>query len=73
MNEARFIKTQLADASAAFERLSVLKKALKEIEFAVNKTNTVDIAGERLSLYNQLETTVKLICLQEEMLIHQGE
>lgn len=73
MREKNFIGTQLADASAAFERLSILRKMRKELEYAVNNTNTVDIAGEHLSLYNQLEGVIKLICLQEEMLIHQGE
>lgn len=73
MREKNFIGVQLADASAAFERLSILRNAKKEIEYAVNNTNTVDIAGEHLNLYNQLEDTIKLICLQEEMLIHQGE
>lgn len=68
-----FIKAQMADAGSAFERLSILRNARKEIEYAINNTNTVDIAGEHLNLYNQLDDTIKLICLQEEMLIHQGE
>lgn len=68
-----FIKTQMADAASAFERLSTLRHARKEIAYAINNTNTVDITGEHLKLYNQLEDTIKLICLQEEMLIHQGE
>lgn len=67
------IGIQKADARAAFERLCIIRNAQKEIERAVNDTNTVDIAGEHKALYSQLESTLKMLGLQEEMLIHQGE
>jgi len=68
-----FIEGQKVDASAAFTRLMIVKKAQKEIKRAINDTNTVDIAGEHKALYDQLESTLRMIGLQEEMLIHQGE
>lgn len=67
-----FIKKQGADAGAAYERLAIIRKHQKEMEAEINATNTVDIAGEHRALYDQLESTMRMIGLQEEMLINQA-
>ena len=69
----RFIENQKADASAAYKRLAILRKHLDELYKEINETNTVDICGEHLHLYEELQGTMKLICLQEQQLILMGE
>ena len=68
-----FIEGQKTDTKAACERLMITRKMLKDYKAAINATNTVDIAGEHKHLYEELEATMKLICLQEQQLIMQGE
>ena len=69
----KFIKNQKADADAAYKRLAIIRKHLKEMEAEINATNIVDICGEHLHLYEELRSTMKLICLQEQQLILMGE
>ena len=69
----RFIETQKADANAAYKRLAILRKHLDELYKEINETNTVDICGEHLRLYEELQGTMKLICIQEQQLIMMGE
>lgn len=68
-----FFSSQKADADAAYQRLSITRKALKMYQREINDTNTVDVVGELRSLYIELETTMKLIILAEQQLIHEGE
>lgn len=68
-----FIKAQKADAAAAFTRASIVRRHMKELEAEINATNTVDIAEEHMDLYEEFYQTARLICLQEQMLINQGE
>lgn len=68
-----FIEGQGVDADAAYQRLAVTRKTLAEYKAAINATNTVDVVGELKSLYSDLETTMNLIILQEQLLINQGK
>ena len=68
-----FIEGQGVDADAAYQRLAITRKTLKEYKAAINATNTVDVVGELKSLYSDLETTMNLIILQEQLLINQGK
>lgn len=68
-----FIENQKVDADAAYERLSITRKTLKNFKRAINDTNTVDVAGELKLLYMQAENTLLQICTHEELLISQGE
>ena len=68
-----FIEGQKADASAAFERLKIIRKAHKDIKRAINDTNTVDIIGEHKNLYGTLDDVLNAIALHEQVLISQGE
>lgn len=68
-----FIKRKGADADAAYKRLTIIRKHLKEMEAELNATNTVDIAGEHLQHYNDAFIALKKAAMDEEMLIHQGE
>ena len=68
-----FFSPQKVDADAAYQRLSITRKALKMYQREINNTNTVDVVGELRSLYIDLETTMKLIMLAEQQLIHEGE
>ena len=68
-----FIEGQGVDADAAYQRLSVTRKTLAEYKAAINATNTVDVVGELKSLYADIEATMNLIILQEQMLINQGK
>ena len=68
-----FIEGQGVDADAAYQRLAITRKMLKEYKAAINATNTVDVAGELKSLYLKLESTMNLIALEEQMLINQGK
>ena len=66
-----FIEGQGVDADAAYQRLAITRKMLKEYKAAINATNTVDVVGEHKDLYADVETSLKLIALKEERLIHQ--
>ena len=68
-----FIEGQGVDADAAYQRLAITRKMLAEYKAAINATNTVDVVGELKSLYSELEATMNLIILQEQMLINQGK
>ena len=68
-----FIEGQGVDADAAYQRLAITRKTLAEYKAAINATNTVDVVGELKSLYSDLEATMNLIILQEQMLINQGK
>ncbi|MBR5583133.1 MAG: hypothetical protein IKW21_01245 [Lachnospiraceae bacterium] len=68
-----FIEGQGVDADAAYQRLAVTRKTLAEYKAAINATNTVDVVGELKSLYADIEATMNLIILQEQMLINQGK
>lgn len=67
-----FIEGQGVDADAAYQRLAITRKTLAEYKAAINATNTVDVASELKLLYGDIESTMKLIILQEMMLITQG-
>ena len=67
-----FIKRQGADADAAYERLSIIRRHLKEMEAEINATNTVDVAGEHANHYDGVFENMKLIELDELQLIHQA-
>ena len=66
-----FIEGQGVDADAAYQRLAITRKMLAEYKAAINATNTVDVVGEHKDLYADVETSLKLIALKEERLIHQ--
>lgn len=68
-----FIEGQGVDADAAYQRLAITRKTLAEYKAAINATNTVDVVGELKTLYTNIENTMQLICLQEQMLINQGK
>lgn len=68
-----FIEGQGVDADAAYQRLAITRKTLAEYKAAINATNTVDVVGELKELYLELESTMNLIALQEQMLINQGK
>lgn len=68
-----FIERQGVDANAAYERLAITRRTLKEYRAAINATNTVDVAGEHLKLYAEVEKLMVLIALEEQMLINQGK
>ena len=68
-----FVKKQGVDADAAYQRLAITRKTLAEYKEAVNATNTVDVVGELYNLYADIERTMNLIILQEQMLINQGK
>lgn len=70
--KASFIEGQGVDADAAYQRLAITRKTLAEYKAAINATNTVDVVGEHLNLYAELANIMKLIDLQEQMLINQG-
>lgn len=70
---ASFIEAQKIDSDAAYQRLAITRKTLAEYKAAINATNTVDVAGKLKSLYESVETTMLMIALEEQMLIHQGE
>ena len=67
------IEKQKVDANAAYKRLAILRKHLDELHHEINETNVVDICGEHLRLYGELQSTMKLICLEEQQLIMMGE
>jgi hypothetical protein len=67
-----FIKRQGADSDAAYERLAIIRRHLKEMEFEINATNTVDVAGEHAKHYEDMFNNMKLIDLDEQMLINQA-
>ena len=69
----KFIKIQKADADAAYKRIAIIRKHMKEMEAEINGTNVVDICGEHLLLYTELKATMERICLQEQQLIMMGE
>lgn len=68
-----FIEGQGVDTDAAYQRLAITRKTLAEYRAAINATNTVDVVGELKSLYTDIEYTMNLICIQEQMLINQGK
>lgn len=70
---ASFIEAQKIDSDAAYQRLAITRKTLAEYKAAINATNTVDVAGKLKSLYESVETTMLMIALEEQMLIHQGK
>ena len=41
-----FVKVQSVDTDAAYQRLAITRKMLKEYKAAINATNTVDVVGE---------------------------
>lgn len=71
--KASFIEGQGVDTDAAYQRLAITRKTLAEYRAAINATNTVDVVGELKSLYTDIEYTMNLICIQEQMLINQGK
>lgn len=71
--EFALIKKQGVDADAAYQRLAITRKTLAEYKAAINATNTVDVVGELYNLYADIERTMNLIALQEQMLINQGK
>ena len=71
--KASFIEGQGVDADAAYQRLAITRQTLKEYKAAINATNTVDVAGEHLELYAEVENLMKLIDLKEQALILQGK
>ena len=71
--KASFIEGQGVDTDAAYQRLAVTRKMLKDYKAAINATNTVDVVGELKNLYTDIEYTMNLICIQEQMLINQGK
>lgn len=68
-----FIKKQTIDADAAYQRLAITRRTLADYQAAINATNTADLVGEIKYLYDSLQQTMRLICLQEQKLINQGE
>jgi hypothetical protein len=68
-----FVEKQGVDANAAYQRLAITRKTLAEYKAAINATNTVDVVGELYNLYADIERTMNLIALQEQMLINQGK
>ena len=68
-----FIGRQGVDGGAAFKRHEITKATLEKYRAEINATNTVDVVGELKSLYDQLESTMKLIILHEEQLIAQSK
>ena len=68
-----FVEKQGVDADAAYQRLAITRKTLAEYKAAINATNTVDVVGELYNLYADIERTMNLIALQEQMLINQGK
>ena len=71
--EFALIKKQGVDADAAYQRLAITRNTLAEYKAAINATNTVDVVGELYNLYADIERTMNLIALQEQMLINQGK
>lgn len=67
-----FIKRQGADADAAYKRLSIIRRHLKEMEAEINATNTVDVVGEHEKHYQDAAISLQLAILAEENLIHQA-
>ena len=70
---SEFFITQKADADAAYQRLTITRKALKMYQREINDTNTSDIVGELKDLYIELEKVMKLIVIAEQQLIFDGE
>ena len=68
-----FVEKQGIDADAAYQRLAITRNTLAEYKAAINATNTVDVVGEHKVLYTDIESTMNLIILQEQMLINQGK
>lgn len=68
-----FVEKQGIDADAAYQRLAITRNTLAEYKAAINATNTVDVVGELYNLYADIERTMNLIMLQEQMLINQGK
>ena len=68
-----FIEGQGVDADSAYQRLAITRKMLAEYKAAINATNTVDVVGEHKELYADVEASMKLIVLKEELLINQGK
>ena len=68
-----FFSTQKVDADAAYQRLALTRKTLKMYQREINDTNTVDIVGNLKDLYIDLEKTMKLIILEEQKLVFDGE
>ena len=68
-----FVEKQGVDADAAYQRLAITRNTLAEYKAAINATNTVDVVGELYNLYADIERTMNLIALQEQMLINQGK
>lgn len=68
-----FIEGQGVDADAAYQRLKITRRFLKEYREAVNSTNTSDVVGNLARLYDNLETTAKVIIKEEQLLISLGE
>ena len=67
-----FIKKQGADADAAYKRLSIIRRHLKEMEMEINATNTIDVAGEHAKHYDDMFADLKLLELDEQMIIKQA-
>lgn len=68
----RFIKAQGADADAAYQRLQIIRKHMRELEAEINATNTVDVAGGHALYYDEMFEKMKLLEMAEITLIHQG-
>ena len=49
-----FIKKQGADADAAYERIAIIRRHMKEMQAEINATNTVDVAGEHAKHYEEM-------------------
>ena len=74
-NKSSFIKKQGVDIDAACKRIAITKETLEQFREKINATNTVDIAGVLKSHYDKVEEEMKLIILEEQILISisQGE
>ena len=68
-----FIEGQGVDADAAFKRLSIIRRHLKELKAEINATNTVDIVGLHLHHYDNLFVDMTILEQDEEMLVLQGK
>lgn len=68
-----FIEGQGVDADAAYKRLSIIRRHLKELRAEINDTNTVDIIGSHLRHYENLFLDFTMLETDEERLIQQGK
>jgi hypothetical protein len=68
-----FIEAQGVDADAAYKRLSIIRRHMKELKAEINDTNTADVLGSHLRHYENLFLDMTILETDEEMLIQQGK